>query len=167
MRYKKLQKEGFEHFIVYEDGRVYNEKTKNFIIGDINNCGYQRVRCTANGKSIRFFRHRIVAELFIDNENNLPVVNHLDGNKNNNHYSNLEWCTSQENEIHKQLFLYPKKTNKKFIMTDTDGNEVTYNSQSEFISEYPEISQSSLSRWIIKGFCNRGKFNKYKFSFCS
>lgn len=44
--------------------------------------------------------HRLVAKYFIPNPLNLPEVNHIDGNKDNNKMSNLEWCTSAENQMH-------------------------------------------------------------------
>lgn len=53
-----------------------------------------------NGKAKCLKIHRLVAEAFIPNPNNLPVINHIDGNKINNNTSNLEWCTFSENNLH-------------------------------------------------------------------
>lgn len=62
--------------------------------------GYHRVRITVNREKMSFKLHREVAKAFIPNPDNLPQVNHMDGNKNNNAVSNLEWCTNQQNQIH-------------------------------------------------------------------
>lgn len=59
--------------------------------------GYKRVNLT-DGKT--HFVHRLVATTFITNPSNKPQVNHIDGNKLNNHVSNLEWVTNQENRNH-------------------------------------------------------------------
>ena len=53
-----------------------------------------------NGKSIRYTVHRLVAIAFIDNPNNYPIINHIDGNGLNNNVSNLEWCTYSHNSQH-------------------------------------------------------------------
>ena len=62
--------------------------------------GYLRVCfCINNIKSYHYI-HRLVAGKFIPNPNNLPQVNHIDGNKHNNDVSNLEWVTAKENMVH-------------------------------------------------------------------
>lgn len=53
-----------------------------------------------SGKNYRV--HRLVAEAFLENPRQLPMINHIDGNKMNNHVSNLEWCDKSHNERHAQ-----------------------------------------------------------------
>lgn len=62
--------------------------------------GYLTIRLLKDGKYKGFYIHRLLSIAFIPNPNNLPCVNHLDGNKLNNSISNLEWCTYKENSIH-------------------------------------------------------------------
>ena len=62
--------------------------------------GYLRVSLVINGKQKSFLVHRLVAICFIPNPNDYKEVNHIDGNKLNNHVSNLEWCNRQQNIVH-------------------------------------------------------------------
>lgn len=62
--------------------------------------GYPTVSLSKPGALKRFFIHRLVAELFIPNPNNLPQVNHKDGSRDNYSIENLEWTTQQQNIIH-------------------------------------------------------------------
>lgn len=59
--------------------------------------GYFRVMLRKNNSHKTFLVHRLVAEAFIENPNNLPFINHKDENPSNNSVNNLEWCTAQYN----------------------------------------------------------------------
>ena len=87
-----------QFYEINEFGEVRNKITGRLNMGDINSAGYYRVCLYHNHKQKRYFRHRLVAQLFLPNPNNLPEINHDDGNKSNNNVSNLVWCTRTENE---------------------------------------------------------------------
>lgn len=79
-------------------GNVYSERTglmKCYI-----DHGYVKIGLTKNHVRKNYYIHRLVAGAFIPNPNNLPEVNHIDGNKQNNSVNNLEWITSKENQKH-------------------------------------------------------------------
>ena len=91
--------------IVSNFGRLKNTDWKDRKIGD-NGAGYKNVNMTyfVDGvqKSKKFYIHRLVASLFCPNSNpeELTQVNHKDGDKSNNHYSNLEWASPSDNMRH-------------------------------------------------------------------
>ena len=62
--------------------------------------GYMRIILTKNKKQKAFFVHTLVAKCFVENTNNSPYVNHIDGNKENNDSNNLEWVTASQNMKH-------------------------------------------------------------------
>lgn len=66
----------------------------------ITNQGYEMVVLSKSGKFSYPTVHRLVAIAFIPNPHNKRTVNHIDGDKTNNVVSNLEWCTSSENNQH-------------------------------------------------------------------
>lgn len=81
----------------YKYGKVWPRKEPIKLKPTISNVGYAQVGLLYRGK-VKFYRvHRLVAEYFIDNPNNLPEVNHKDENKLNNDVSNLEWCSVEYN----------------------------------------------------------------------
>ena len=83
---------------VSSHGRIRNNRKllKFYTI----NSGYFALKLVKDQIRTSPLVHRIVASVFCPNPDNLPEVNHIDGNKQNNHYSNLEWCTSSENKQH-------------------------------------------------------------------
>jgi len=88
-----------------------------------SNCGYYKIQLYKNGKSKMFYIHRLVAEIFIPNPQNKPQVNHKDGNKSNNHISNLEWCSAKENTNH-ALLNGLRKQCKPILQLTKNGNIV-------------------------------------------
>lgn len=81
-------------------GQVYSYKTNKILKGNINNTGYRLVCLTINGKKKQYSVHRLVAETFLPNPDNLPVVNHKDGDKLNDCVNNLEWVSQSKNVLH-------------------------------------------------------------------
>lgn len=65
-----------------------------------NKTMYKRVKVSHINKNSPMQVHRLIALTFIPNPNNYPQVNHIDGDKGNNHKSNLEWCSNSQNQIH-------------------------------------------------------------------
>ena len=80
-------------------GRVksLHHNKEKILKGSYNSKGYYFVKLCKNGISKSIFVHRLVAQEFIPNPDNLPIVNHKDENPRNNNVDNLEWCTQKYN----------------------------------------------------------------------
>jgi len=97
----------FPDYYVHADGYVISYKSgKGKILigglrgGNKKNSQYKSVTLRENSKQFSFSVHVLVAKAFIENPQNLPQVNHKDGNKFNNNVNNLEWSTPSDNQKH-------------------------------------------------------------------
>lgn len=96
-------------YAVSNQGTVINLKTGHKIKPTLNYNGYVYVDLTGDGWRENKRYHRLLAELFIPNPDNLPQVNHIDGDKTNNDLGNLEWCDNSYNVRKENRPTSPKK----------------------------------------------------------
>lgn len=90
----------FENYKISNTGKVYSKKHGIILKAYTNLYGYSIVNLM-NGKIRKQMQvHRLVAKNFIPNYNKLPCVNHIDGNKQNNCATNLEWISYSDNQKH-------------------------------------------------------------------
>lgn len=128
------------------------------IVGDKNSEGYSRV-CLYNKNhqpsKQRFFRHRLVAEHFLENPNNLPEVNHIDTNLDHNYANNLEWVNKRENELHSRK--YGSKEYKPFMVIYTNGKIKNFDVKEDLANEL-HLTRGCIKHWLHRK--NKG-FKKY------
>lgn len=83
-------------YTLYEDGRIYSERLGIFLKPRLNQNGYLIITLDKQEQLL----HRLVCKHFVPNPYDYAQVKHKDGNKQNNHFSNLEWCTALQNIDH-------------------------------------------------------------------
>ena len=94
--------EGFEDYLVCSNGDIYSIKSNTYLRpGKSANRNSKQehlhVILCKNGKTTKKYVHRLVAEAFVPNPDNLPIVDHIDNDPTNNDYRNLRWCTHSFN----------------------------------------------------------------------
>ena len=118
--------------------------------------GYLYVVLSKNNKQKLFKIHRLVAEAFIPNPNNLPMINHKDENKQNNNVENLEWCSAKYNSNYgTAIERRSKKRSKPILQFTLDG---------EFVREWEstmECERNGYNHGAVVSCC-QGKRKTHK-----
>ncbi len=77
-------------YAITENGEVWSHRSNRFIKPAVDKDGYERICLVKDRQKKNYYVHRLVAQTYLDNPNNLPQVNHKDENKHNNTVENLE-----------------------------------------------------------------------------
>ena len=145
---------GYEgHYQVSNFGRVKSIKFgKEIILKQKIKGGYYHVGLSKNGIVKTYLVHRLVAEAFIPNPNNLPQINHKDECKTNNIVSNLEWCDRKYNINYGTR---TEKYSKKVYQYTLDG---------KFVKEWKSTAECGRNGYNHRNVaaCCRGELKKYK-----
>lgn len=160
----------FNEYVVYSNGTVLSEKNgkRHWLKLQKINSGYFIVRMKANGVETKWLVHRLIAMLFVSNPHNYPVVNHIDGNRENNDYRNLEWTTQRGN-----VLLAQSKRPSTFMMSRPFEIYNLETSEDYVFSDFKSALQYSgcrVSRYVYNEKLrrdlrnNRGEFIPIPFS---
>ena len=98
-----MEVKGFPNYLIYPCGKLFNKKTKNFLKGSVNSEGYIVVDLFHNGVRSNKKFHRLLAEHFIENPDNLKEVDHINRKRTDNKLINLRWVNHSENNQNKSL----------------------------------------------------------------
>lgn len=139
---------GYENYEIYDTGKVYNTNTKQFLKGSVGENGYKYYRLSKNNSKKMFYGHRLVAEAFIENPDNLPVVNHIDGNKLNNNVDNLEWVSYSENTKAWHDTQTVKQHKQREYYSQDLENEIWKSYKNYLVSNYGRVRHATKNNML-------------------
>lgn len=139
---------GKKNYWVSSKGRYKNNRGK--IIELKNHNQYITISFRNKDKISTHPLHRIIAFTFIDNLENKPYVNHIDGNKENNCVENLEWVTKSENTKHAHENGLIKKNSRKINQYDKNGNFIAQFESIKLAATILKLDKSSIGHVCAK-----------------
>ncbi|AQZ46054.1 NUMOD4 domain-containing protein [Paenibacillus larvae] len=163
---------GYEGFYQINNiGQVYSCHTTRILSNYMASDGYLRANLSVRGKVKIKMVHVLVAQAFIPNPDNMPVVNHIDGNKQNPNVNNLEWVSYSENTKHaftNGLAKISKKAreNARRVAAENGARTtkkavIQYSLDGERIAEYESIKAACRATGANDGYlsmvCRRKK----------
>lgn len=159
--YNWLPLVGYEKiYLISENGNLCRLDRNSYANGSPKSDNdYMRISLSYKQDITYEYIHRLVAKTFISNPENKPHVNHIDGNRQNNHISNLEWCTIKENDTHKREVLGFIKEGIHVEVYDTVND--TTKQYTSYVSAGEDIGCCDLT---INNYADKDKLyrNRYK-----
>ena len=148
------------NYSINKEGNVRNDKTQRILKPRISTSGYYVLHLFDSKKKTAYI-HRLLADAFIPNPDNLPQIDHIDGNKLNNQLSNLRWVSVSENCLgygHEQRI---EKRKIKVIAQHLYGCEWIFNSRKE-TADYFECNTTKIkyNHRYTRGKCKGWIFHK-------
>ena len=105
----------FTQYIITREGNCFSKNKNKWLKPSFNSCGYLRFYVSGKHR----FAHRLVAETYITNYNNLKCIDHIDINKENNNVNNLRWINHSNNNLNRKQ----NKNNKLGIKNISETRE--------------------------------------------
>ena len=121
-----MEIEGYENYLIYEDGKVYSKHSKRYLKQNDNRNGYLYVNLYQDGKLKHHTIHRLVGVYYIPNPENKPFLDHINRNRKDNRIENLRWVTKSENCQNTGVQKNNKSTGIKNICYDKRVNRYRY-----------------------------------------
>ena len=150
-------------------GRIKNNNTNILLHPDINK-EYYRITIKINNHKTTLFIHRLVAKYFVKNIDGYNIVDHIDGNKLNNIYTNLRWCSIKDNannentksNIRKGILNTNKGNKNAVLLLDNNKNIVKEFRSAKEAAEYFNISRTYMSNYLNNKVLYSGRGKPYK-----
>ncbi len=155
---------GHENYAISEKGNVYNLKTKRKLIpsmtGFLHRPYYGLI---LNGKCVKI--HTLIGKTFIENPNNSPCIDHINGNSLDNSIENLRWVTYRQNGMNKSKNIIGTSNYKGVSIHKKSGKYQTFiciNGKNKFIGLF-ETEEEAARKYDEAAILNYGEFAKLNF----
>ena len=159
--------DGYTGYKISNTGKVLG-KRGSILHQTQSNCGYRIVHLSEKGIVKWRSVHRLVAQAFIPNPDNLPEVNHKDEDKTNNCVDNLEWCTSSYNNLYnnksQRMIETKRKNNIPIVPVSATIGHVKALSKKVICEETGEIFSSASEASRHMGFTVMAVMNAIRFN---
>lgn len=143
----------FPGYSITDNGKVisYKYKTPRILKTWCQKSGYENIKLCKNNQTYHFLIHRLVAEAFIPNPNNLPEVNHINKDRQDNRVENLEWSDRIDNVYDSYSTMSPIRNFRECVLITEDKSKIIKEFQSiaaaaRYASENFGCSESGLIR---------------------